>query len=98
MSGRPASVPDSDYVPRRVLTVEQAASWLGYSVSMVYRLFHDGELEGYSGPGGIRIYADAVEDFKLRYANKKKAPAQTFIRPRSARKRRPTDTQGLKYL
>src|SRR5262249_2235681 len=67
---RRKAIEDPNFVPRKPLTVKVSAAWLGYSASMVYQLFHAGEIEGYKGPGGIRLYADSVEDFKIRYANR----------------------------
>jgi excisionase family DNA binding protein len=61
------------YVPRRTISALEAASWLGCTDKSVYKLFDKGELEGYKAPGtGVRIYADSVEELKLRYANTRK--------------------------
>jgi excisionase family DNA binding protein len=92
---------DSAYQPKRTLSVKEAASWLGAGISeqMVYKLFSHGQLEGYRVGDRICIYADGIEAFKQANTNKKPArPEALTPRTRPARKRTPTETQGLKFF
>jgi excisionase family DNA binding protein len=58
--------------PQRTLKAKEAAAWLGCSDKAVYKLFINGRLAGYKAPGiGVRIYAESVEEYKNKYANKK---------------------------
>jgi excisionase family DNA binding protein len=82
-----ASRPEVQFVdaPRKWLTVAEAAGRLGVSDSLVYELFRDGDLEGYRVRRRIFIYADSVEAFIQRNANRLKEalpPLPVEVQPR----------------
>jgi excisionase family DNA binding protein len=94
------NISDAAYVPRRTLSVQEAVNWLGVRPTKVYALFHRGELEGYQVGDRILIYADGVEEFKVRHANKRPRPQTT--QPRAAARRpkkvTPSPVRTLMYL
>jgi excisionase family DNA binding protein len=56
---------------REVLTAAEAGRRLGCCRGTVYKLFHAGELEGFTlGDRGVRVYADSLTAYQKKKANR----------------------------
>jgi excisionase family DNA binding protein len=79
-------------VPEPVLTIPRAAQRLGCSDRLVYRLYHRGELAGYSVGSRLLVYTSSVEALIAARSNTKAADPSTTARPASTSDRvsRPT--------
>lgn len=85
---------------RETISVAEAASQLGVCVGTVYKLAHNGELEGYAVGRAIRIYADAIQLYRERHALKATpaAPPVKAARPAPKSRRPPATPRPVSYL
>lgn len=98
---RIAEISDPSFVPRRTLTVQEAATWLGgVSDDTIRRLFDGGQLAGYKVGDKRLIYADSIEEHKDQNSNRPAPALPSLLTPGRRKPSRPatTDTINYRYL
>ena len=79
-----------------MLTAAAAATLLGVSAKLVYKLFRSGELAGVKIAGAMRIHRESVTAYLSAHSNKKPAPPQPTPAPK--RRRRSAASVGFVHL
>jgi excisionase family DNA binding protein len=79
-----------------MLTAAAAATWLGVSAKLIYKLFRSGELAGVKIAGAMRIHRESVTAYLSAHSNKKPAPPQPTPAPK--RRRRSAASVGFVHL
>ena len=80
------------------LTVKEAADQLRCSLRMVYKLFKNGELEGYYVGSGIRIFPESVETYIESHRNRKTVKAPLTPRPEDSPPKKTTPFTAFQEL